>query len=276
MHPTESNFIPGHKQTFAAEVQEEGLVFLFHQQHIALVSEAPPLLPQPELLLHTSLEFHDLHYFGHWDGRACFTGHLPYGVEPLAELEWHRIRGLYSHQELFWIAGRGHHIAYWHSTHQFCGRCGTPSVVSETELARQCPNCGLGVYPRISPAVIMTVTRGNKILLGKISRPDLEMYSVLAGFVELGESLEACVAREVHEETGIAVKNIRYFNSQPWPFPDQLMVGFTAEYADGEIVLDDELDDAAWFTVAELNEINIPPKPSIARALIDQFVAQNS
>ncbi|HAA24052.1 MAG TPA: NAD(+) diphosphatase, partial [Cytophagales bacterium] len=156
------------------------------------------------------------------------------------------------------------------------GRCGTPSQIVESELARKCPNCGLTVYPRISPAVIMSVVKGNQILLGKIVRPGIQIYSVLAGFVEPGESLEACVAREVHEETGLHVKNIRYFGSQPWPFPDQLMVGFTAEYAGGEIVLDDELEDAGWYTVDELSSVAIPPKPSIARALLDEFVAQNS
>jgi NAD+ diphosphatase len=134
-----------------------------------------------------------------------------------------------------------------------------------------CPQCGLINYPRLSPAVIVAVLKNNKILLGRNKRFKLPFYSVLAGFVEPGETLEQCVKREIHEEVGITVKNIRYFGSQPWPFPDSLMIAFTADYAGGDIHLDgSEIIDAAWFGKDNLPQI--PPRISIARQLIEWFI----
>jgi len=131
-------------------------------------------------------------------------------------------------------------------------------------------------YPRKSPAVIVSIVRDNKILLARSQKfSNVNMYSVLAGFVDPGESLEDCVRREIREEVRIEVKNIQYFGSQSWPFPDSLMVGFTAEYKSGEISIDnDEIDEAGWFSVSELPRI--PRKISIARQLIDWFIEKNS
>jgi NAD+ diphosphatase len=139
--------------------------------------------------------------------------------------------------------------------------------------ARECPQCGYLSFPRISPAVIVLVERENQCLLGRSPRFKGEFYSVLAGFAEPGETLEETVAREVREETGIEVRDIRYFGSQPWPFPDSLMIAFTARYAGGEIRVDgEEIMDARWFTADQLP--NIPPKISIARSLIEWFVSK--
>ncbi len=141
-----------------------------------------------------------------------------------------------------------------------------------TERAKRCPKCGLVNYPRLSPAVIVLISRGDELLLARAHRFPTGMYSILAGFVEPGESLEETVVREVREEVGIEVKDIRYFGSQPWPFPNSLMIGFTATYAGGDIVLEpEELVDAAWFNKHNLPQI--PPKISIARKLIDWFVS---
>jgi NAD+ diphosphatase len=142
-------------------------------------------------------------------------------------------------------------------------------------IARQCHACGLTLFPRISPAVIVLVERSGKALLARSSRFQEELYSVIAGFVEPGETLEETVRREVKEETGIDTKNIRYFGSQPWPFPDSLMIAFTARYAGGEIKVDnEEILDAAWFSADQLP--TIPGKISIARALIDWFVLKRT
>ena len=271
MHPTDYRFVPGH-QAPNEKSENEPLLFLFQHQRIVISAQSPSMLPGPAVLEQLDVTFDTFHFFGHWEGRPCYATHLPNTRQELDGYEWSRLRNLYGDGDLFWVAGRGHHLAHWHATHQFCGRCGTPMQVTGEELARSCPSCQHTVYPRISPAVIMAVTDQDKILLGKISRPGINMHSVLAGFVEPGESLEGCVAREVMEETGLRVKNIQYFGSQPWAFPDQLMVGFTAEYAGGEIVLDDELEEADWFTADQLP--NIPPKPSIARGLIDWFCEQ--
>jgi NAD+ diphosphatase len=134
---------------------------------------------------------------------------------------------------------------------------------------------GLLNYPRLSPAVIVAVERGNRILLARARRFTAAMYSVIAGFVEPGETLEECVRREVMEETGIRIRAIRYFGSQPWPFPDSLMIGFTAEYESGELLIDGtELVDAGWFAAGELP--TIPGPISIARRLIDAFAARHA
>ena len=140
------------------------------------------------------------------------------------------------------------------------------------ERALQCTACGYLSYPRISPAVIVAVVRGKSILLARARRFPPGMYSVLAGFVEPGETLEECVVREVREETGVEVKNIRYFASQPWPFPHSLMVAFTAEHASGEIRVDpEEIVDAGWYTVE--NFPHVPDPMTVARRLIDWFAA---
>ncbi len=169
------------------------------------------------------------------------------------------------------IAGRANQLLYWHQTHQYCGRCGHVTQDKTDERAKRCPQCKQINYPRLSPAVIVAILKDNQILLARNRRFKLPFYSVLAGFVEPGESLEECVKREIKEEVGITVKNIRYFGSQPWPFPDSLMIAFVAEYAAGEIVVDRlEIMDAGWFSKENLP--NIPPSISIARQLIDWFV----
>jgi len=179
----------------------------------------------------------------------------------------------------FQLAGRAVQIVEWDRTHQFCGRCGAPMETVANERAKKCTVCGLTNYPRLSPAIIIAVTReieGEKrILLARNHRFPAGRYSVLAGFVEPGESLEECAAREVMEEVGIEIGNIRYFASQPWPFPNSLMLGFTADYISGDFHLEDaEIAEAGWFGANNLP--NLPQKPSIARQLIDAFVAQNS
>jgi NAD+ diphosphatase len=146
-----------------------------------------------------------------------------------------------------------------------------PFFKQEGFLRKLCPKCGLLSFPRLSPAIIVAVVHGSKILLARANHFADGFYSVLAGFVEPGETLEECVRREVQEEVGLQVKNIRYFGSQPWPFPHSLMIGFTAEFAGGHITIDGaEIADAAWFSPADLPRI--PGEISIARRLIDWFL----
>jgi NAD+ diphosphatase len=141
----------------------------------------------------------------------------------------------------------------------------------EGEWSRRCPRCGIGAYPRLSPAVIVLVERGEAVLLGRSARFPSDMYSTLAGFVEPGESLEETVAREIREESGVEVTDLRYFGSQPWPFPDSLMVAFHVRYAGGEVrPQPGEIEDARWFTLDSMPRV--PPRMSIARALIDDWV----
>jgi NAD+ diphosphatase len=188
-------------------------------------------------------------------------------------MEWQGLRRLYGalDEEMFWVAGRAFQIMDWDRTHQHCGRCGSPTENKTDERAKVCPKCGTVSFPRMSPAIIVAVVRDESILLAHAARFPGAMFSVLAGFVEPGESLEDCVRREVKEEAGVELKNIRYFGSQPWPFPNSLMIGFTSEFAGGEIKTDmKEIVDARWFTADRLP--TIPDKISIARKLIDWFV----
>jgi NAD+ diphosphatase len=169
------------------------------------------------------------------------------------------------------ILGRAIHLVRFDSTTQFCGRCGAKNQMKIDETAKICPSCGLLTFPRISPAIIVRITAGDRILLASSPHFPSGMYSILAGFVEPGESLESCVQREVYEEVGVKITDLSYFGSQPWPFPDSLMIGFCAEYLSGEIVCDGvEISDAAWFTKENMPEL--PGSLSISRALIDDFL----
>jgi NAD+ diphosphatase len=215
-----------------------------------------------------------IQYLGSLDGCPCYSAEIKPEAAPPKGMEFRGLRELFGHlkDELFWLAGYAVQIKNWDKDHQYCGRCGTKTVDEAEERVKLCPSCGLKSYPRISPATITAVVRENQILLARARRYPRVLYSVIAGFVEPGETLERCVRREIREETGIEVQNIRYFGSQPWPFPNSLMIAFTAEYKSGEIHIDDsEIIDAGWFTARNLPPI--PDKISIAHHLIDWFAA---
>lgn len=170
--------------------------------------------------------------------------------------------------DTFALAGRATQLLDWQQHHRFCGKCGTRTAMRSGELAMHCPNCGLVAYPRISPAVMVLVRDGDKLLLARGPHFKPGVFSALAGFVEPGETLEECARREVREEVGIEIANLRYFHSQPWPFPNSLMVAFFADYAGGTLTPDhNEIEAADWFALDAL-----PPLPdpvSISRRLID-------
>jgi NAD+ diphosphatase len=205
---------------------------------------------------------------------AEIAGDAPIAVGMIAD----GLRQLYGQldEPFFSLAGRAIQIVAWDRTHRFCGQCGAATEPIPHERAKRCPQCGLTHYPRLSPAIIIAVLRreedGLRLLLARNHRFPTGRYSVIAGFVEPGETLEECAAREVFEEVGIRIRNVRYFGSQPWPFPNSLMIGFTAEYDSGDFVLEGaEIADAGWFSADALP--GLPPKMSIARRLIDWFAA---
>ena len=167
-------------------------------------------------------------------------------------------------------AGKAAELLYWQEHHRYCGKCGT-ELEPKTELCRWCPTCQTELWPQLSPAVIVLIHRGDEILLVRSRTFRGSYYGLVAGFVEFGESLEECVRREIREETQLEVDDIRYFGSQPWPYPQGLMVGFTARYKSGQLCLQaDELATGGWFNVHHLPTI---PKPlSMARKLIDNYV----
>jgi NAD+ diphosphatase len=222
----------------------------------------------------------DAHFIGVIDEQAWWAVDVPREADDPsygAAVDLHRFYGMAP--EHHWLAaGRAVQIVEWARTHRFCGRCGERTELAESERAMRCPRCALLSFPRLSPAMITLVTRGEpgpeqEVLLARGVQWNLPMYSCLAGFVEPGESLEAAVMREVLEEVAVTVRNPRYFGSQPWPFPNSLMVGFTAEYESGEIVPDpNEIADAGWYRRDDLPQI--PPGISIARSLIDAWIAE--
>ncbi|MFX0210211.1 MAG: NAD(+) diphosphatase [Candidatus Hodarchaeota archaeon] len=197
---------------------------------------------------------------------------VPIESTPPENMEFLSLRRLYGllSDYLLWIGGRAFQLMNWDRSTQYCGRCGTLTQINLEERVKVCPQCDLLNFPRISPAIICGVLKKDKILLANGARFPSNIFSVLAGFVEPGETLEECVRREVKEEVGIEVKNIRYFGSQAWPFPDSLMIGFLADYAKGTITIDKtEINEAGWFTADNLPPI--PGKISIARRIIDWF-----
>ncbi|RTE65697.1 NAD(+) diphosphatase [Amphritea opalescens] len=175
----------------------------------------------------------------------------------------------------FPLLSRAAQVVTWSGHHRFCSRCGDALVHHDHDLAKQCNGCGLTQYPRLSPCIITLVTRGEYCLLAHGIRFNEVRYSTLAGFIEAGESAEDALSREVREEVGVEVNNIRYHCSQSWPFPHSLMFGFFADYVSGEIVPEpEEIVDARWFHYTELDEAPIPPPFTIARQLIDAFHAR--
>ncbi len=241
----------------------QGLVFAISGPNLCVAREPRVAIPTGEA---TSL------YLGDLDGRACFArlvegDDVPAGSEPMPLRQLYGTLG----DEEFAIAGRALGLTAWERDHRHCGRCAAVTRASATERVRTCTACGFSNYPRLSPAVIMLVEREGTCLLARNARTRMPFFSTLAGFVEVGETLEQAVAREVHEEAGIAIRDIRYFGSQPWPFTSSLMIGFTARWASGDLVEDPaEIMDAGWFAPDAIPVV--PPKLSIARELIDDFV----
>jgi NAD+ diphosphatase len=249
--------------------------FVFRGAEI-LLADAPEPLPRGNGAVHDVLQPLRANYLGLLDGQPVYALEIDAGAAIPDGYSFQGLRSLFGRvpDELFILAGRAAQIVEWDRTHLFCGRCGTPTVYAPNERAKRCPNCGLLSFPRLSPAVITLVQRGDSILLARGVNFAEGMYSVLAGFVEPGESLENAVAREIEEEVGIQVSDVTYFGSQPWPFPHSLMIGFTATYAGGEIAIDPrEIADAGWYTYPDLPKI--PQKLSIARQLIDSYVARH-
>ncbi|MGE5255816.1 MAG: NAD(+) diphosphatase [Hyphomicrobiales bacterium] len=269
------SFVSGFQSDPVPSSQTPGLGFAFKGPKLVIRRAEEgiriPLLPE---VLAFGVEPQWRHYFGTWNNAGCYAVCLPDDVAVVQGFEARGLREMFGQmeEELVWVAGRAGQLVHWHRNHRFCGRCGRPTEDHRSERAKICPACGLLNHPRVSPAIIVAVVKDRQLLMAHAHRFPAKFYSVLAGFAEPGENLEECVQREVFEEVGVQVKNIRYFGSQPWPFPDSLMVAFTAEYAGGEIRIDPvEISDAGWFAADSLPEV--PPPISIARRLIDWFSA---
>jgi len=260
------------------EPPESALWFVFRGSRL-LVGEAAQSVALPETRDPRTLGFDSLRapqYLGRLRGAHLFAAEVDGEIEPPAGWRWEGLRALFGAMDdsLFALAGRALQVVDWNRTHQFCGRCGTPTAHKPGERSRECPTCGLVVYPRIAPAVMAMVRRlPDEVLLARSPRFPPEMYSALAGFVEPGETLEQCLEREVLEEVGVRVRNLRYFASQPWPFPHSLMIAFVCDWESGEVQANPgEIEAAGWFNVRALPRL--PQRISIARRLIDAAVGE--
>ncbi len=267
-------FVSGIEASAAASGEQDVLYLVVHRRGIVVTREDGGLR-----MLHAAeaarVRVADVeeHYLGLRDQTLVFAVAAREQIE--APFEIIGLRGLWGEvdETMFGIAGRAVQIVDWAATHRFCGRCATPTARARGERAMRCPACELAVYPRIAPAIIVLVRKGDLALLAHHARFPMPFYSTLAGFVEPGESLEETLVREVKEEVGIDVSGPRYFGSQSWPFPNSLMLGFFATWSGGEIVIDGkEIADAKWFRADELPMV--PPPMSIARQLIDTWVAE--
>jgi NAD+ diphosphatase len=264
----------GFEPAFALAVEPSGdaVCFAWRDDRILARVGDPPTLPRLSELASLGIDG-PKHYLGRLEGLDCIAIRAPSGAQVPEGWEWRGLRSLFLQIPDAWLAlaGRASQIVEWDRSHQFCGRCGTPTRDRPGERAKECPACGHIVGPRVSPAMMVLVTRDSELLLARSKRFPQPIYSALAGFVEAGESIEDCIHREVREEVGIEVEQLRYVASQSWPFPHSLMIAYNAEYAHGEVhPNDDEILDARWFTVDALPQL--PSPVSIARALIDSTV----
>ncbi|HEX4986944.1 MAG TPA: NAD(+) diphosphatase [Burkholderiales bacterium] len=253
------------------------LWFAFQGAQILVVhSEAGASLPRAEHPSEIGVAPRRSQYLGMLGEQHCYACELDEDCTAPSGMQWSGLRALFGALDdaQFAIAGRAFQIMDWDRSHQFCGRCGTPTRLKANERARECPSCGQVHYPRIAPAIMALVRRGREFLLARSPHFAPGMYSALAGFVEPGETLEQTLVREVREEVGIEVANVRYFASQPWPFPHSLMIAFNADYAGGEIVpAPGEIEAAGWFAPERLPQM-LPGKISISRRLIDATLAE--
>ncbi|PKL67029.1 MAG: NAD(+) diphosphatase [Methanobacteriales archaeon HGW-Methanobacteriales-1] len=215
-------------------------------------------------------------YLGTLQDHPCYAAEVE-EANYIQDWAFNDLKSVYSilEEDIYLLAGRAIQIINWDKNHQFCGKCGTPTETMDNEMAKFCPECGFTSFTRLSPAVITAIVKEGKLLMAKHTYTRSNMYGLIAGFVEAGETLEEAVQRETMEEVGLKVKNIKYFSSQPWPFPHSLMIGFTAEYESGDIEVDGaEIAHAKWFEVNDLPEM--PSRISIAGELIDWYIKNYS
>ena len=263
-------------QVAPAVLPGTALVFAFCDAKLLVTGgDVAPTVPTLAEFEHAGLAG-NRHYLGRLQGIDCIAVTLPDAAAAPAGWRCEGLRALFlrMREDLLALAARAFQVVDWDRSHRYCGRCGAPTRDRDGERAKLCPACGHVAYPRISPAMMVLVTRGSEVLLARARRFPKPMYSALAGFVEPGETIEDCIHREVREEVGIEITGLDYFASQSWAFPHSLMIAYTARYAGGELAPDgEEIADARWFAPDAL-PAELPSTVSIARRLIDETVAR--
>ena len=270
------SFVPIYKIRRDVPSADEKLLILDRKGRVYLQREPDGKLSIPHAGNFPELLSVELPELGSFRNKACFGCRWDIEEAPADDLLAIDVREAISQVDNAAknLLLRGKPILEWLALRKYCSACGTPLVDHEQEEARSCPNCGTLFFPKISPAVIVMIKREDgKILLAYNRKFRHKCYSLIAGFVEAGESAEDAVRREVKEEVGLEIKNIRYKYSQSWPFPDSLMLGFTADYAGGEITVDGkEIAEADFYSV---DDLPVLPNPgSIARRIIEEYIAE--
>ncbi len=260
------DFIPG---TLEPAASDDALHILVHERSVAYSSERGLFRGREQL---RGLDVTQSIYLGQLGAKPLYVSQLH--AESAAE----ELQNLYAllgqlAEPQFALAGRAVQINDWYLHHQFCGRCGSANRLDKRERVMHCESCNLQQYPRVAPCIIVLITNGERLLLARNANFPQDLYSTLAGFIEPGESAENALSREVYEEVGLHVNNCRYFGSQPWPFPHQLMLGYFAAYEGGTINVDGvEITDAQWWHYQNLPRT--PRESSISGQLIRAYVNQ--
>ncbi len=243
--------------------EKETLWFLFAEDRILVHSDTKKIPSTHTLTLVRSI------YLGTLEEKHLFAGEV-LETENTPGWTWISLRFLHGlmEEEHYAIAGRAASLLHWDRTHAYCGKCGSSTFSRSHERCKECSVCGHLSYPKMAPAIMALIKKEKKILLARSPHFPEKLYSVIAGFVDPGETLEQCVIREVFEEVGLQIKNLRYFGSQPGPLSHSLMIGFICDWESGDIQIDpSEIEDADWFDPSQLPMI--PTKISLARFLID-------
>lgn len=250
--------------------------FIFQKDRLYLVNKHVPILPTNEEI--GPLQPHLLNIFavGQYNQQFCYCAEVENEIVLPPQYLAMPLKKAFEVLGVSWYvaAARAFAILNWNKNHRYCGSCGSSTILATNTFERTCQVCQLISYPRISPCMIVLVSKGNELLMARSHHFPPGAFALIAGFVEMGESVEDAVHREVKEEVGIEIKNLRYFGSQAWPFPDSLMIGFLADYCRGEICIDhNEIEIAGWYRYD-----NLPGRPSsnisIAGQMIDFFVEE--
>ena len=268
----QGRFVPAHDS--AAPSDREGRWFLVQDQNIFLLegregADRIPLGAIPSAFLG---KVESIVHFGTYLDVPCWAGTVEAGLESAAGFVREKLvpGQIELSHDLLSLCGLAQQATFWEATSWHCPRCGEPTVTIKGERGKRCLRCKYDHYPHLHPAVIVLIRDGDRVLLTRKSFWAKGRYGLVAGFVDIGESLEAAARREIREEVGVEVRDLRYVASQYWPFPSQLMVGFVATYAGGEARPDrTELEDARWFPVTNLPDL--PGQHSIARFILDHY-----
>lgn len=253
-----------------AEDHPDPLNFVFQAGQL-LLRESDLALPGRDEL--AQLITGEMHAVGMLGSRYCQTTWCARDTPAPIGFAWRGLRSLFGVMDdaMVGLAGRASQLAEWTRTHRFCGACATPMTLMPGERCFRCPACQAMAYPRISPAMMVLIRKGDQVLLALHRHSPSRRFTPLAGFLEAGESIEEAVHREVYEEVGLRVHNLKYFASQSWPFPHSLMIAFTADYLDGDIRLDDnEIEEARWFGPHDEWPEKVP-QVSVSSVLVDAY-----